>query len=84
MAALESQPRGATNLDGNLPRIVLPTGTIPSYEQYVIGRKSTVPGIDEFRGIPYANVPARWQHAILRDRLPQDFFYATKNGYVIS
>lgn len=84
MAAPASQPRAATNLDGNLARIVLPTGTIPSYEQYVIGRNSLVPGIEEFRGIPYATVPARWQHAVLRDQLPEDIFYATQNGYVLS
>jgi hypothetical protein len=84
MAAPEGQPRVATNLDGDLPQVVLPTRTIPSYEQCVVGRHSLVPGIEEFRGIPYATVPARWQHALLRDRLPEDVFYATQNGYVPS
>jgi hypothetical protein len=82
--ARECQPRVATKLDGDLPKIVIPTRTIPSYEQYLIGRHSMVPGIEEFRGIPYATVPARWQHALIRDRLPKDIFHATKNGYVAS
>lgn len=82
MAAREGQPCVATKVDGDLPRIVLPTRTIPSYEQYLIGQDSLVPGIEEFRGIPYATIPARWQHALLRDRLPEDTFYATQNGYV--
>lgn len=83
-AAREGQPRVALTLDGDLPKVVLPTRTIPSYEQYLIGRNSLVPGIEEFRGIPYGKVSARWQHALLRDQLPEDIFYATQNGYVAS
>ncbi|KAJ5753035.1 alpha/beta-hydrolase [Penicillium odoratum] len=60
--------------------VVLPTKTIPSYEQRVIGELAEIEGIEEFRGIPYGIVPARWQHAVLRDKLPEDIFHATKNG----
>ncbi|RAL01233.1 carboxylesterase [Aspergillus ibericus CBS 121593] len=60
--------------------VTVPTQTSPSRLQRVIGRKSAIPGIEEFRGIPYGTVPARWQHAVLRDRLPQDVFDATRNG----
>ncbi|PYI02469.1 carboxylesterase [Aspergillus sclerotiicarbonarius CBS 121057] len=60
--------------------VTVPTQTLPSHLQRVIGRKSAIPGIEEFRGIPYGIVPARWQHAVLRDRLPRDVFDATQNG----
>ncbi|BCS04223.1 uncharacterized protein AKAW2_80024S [Aspergillus luchuensis] len=60
--------------------VIVPTQTSPSYPQRVIGRKSAISGIEEFRGIPYGTVPARWQHALLRDRLPRDEFDATRNG----
>lgn len=60
--------------------VIVPTQTSPSHPQRVIGRKSPISGIEEFRGIPYGTVPARWQHAVLRDRLPQDEFDATRNG----
>ena len=78
MAAANSQLTPAEA--GHLVEVVLPTQTSPSYQQRVIGKASDIPGIDEFRGIPYGIVPARWQHALLRDRLPQDVFYATHNG----
>lgn len=60
--------------------VTVPTQTSPSHLQRVVGRKSAIPGIEEFRGIPYGIVPARWQHAVLRDRLPHDLFDATRNG----
>ncbi|RAH77241.1 alpha/beta-hydrolase [Aspergillus japonicus CBS 114.51] len=60
--------------------VTLPTHTKPSYEQRVHGKPSSIPGVEEFRGIPYGIVPARWQHAQLRDRLPHDVFDATHNG----
>ncbi|OJK04325.1 hypothetical protein ASPACDRAFT_21436 [Aspergillus aculeatus ATCC 16872] len=60
--------------------VTLPTHTNPSYEQRVHGKPSPIPGVEEFRGIPYGSVPARWQHAQLRDRLPHDAFDATHNG----
>lgn len=47
--------------------------------QKVIG-KASHPAVQEFRGIPYASVPGRWRHSVLRHRLPTDTFYATKNG----
>ncbi|KAJ5959868.1 alpha/beta-hydrolase [Penicillium vulpinum] len=65
---------------GSSLEVILPTNTIPSYEQRVIGKASSIPGVEEFRGIPYGTVPARWQHGLLRDRLPLDIFDATKNG----
>ncbi|PYH42272.1 carboxylesterase [Aspergillus saccharolyticus JOP 1030-1] len=60
--------------------VTLPTHTAPSYGQRIHGRPSSITGVEEFRGIPYGIVPARWQHAQLRDRLPQDTFDATRNG----
>jgi hypothetical protein len=60
--------------------VTLATLTTPSYEQQVVGKQSIIPGIEEFRGIPYGIVPGRWQHALLRDRLPQNVFDATRNG----
>ncbi|KAJ5728775.1 alpha/beta-hydrolase [Penicillium malachiteum] len=66
---------------GDVPvEVVLPTHTNPSYEQRIIGKASLINGIEEFRGIPYGIVPARWQHSSLRDRVPDDILYATKNG----
>ncbi|CAI7638575.1 unnamed protein product [Penicillium glandicola] len=79
MANLDCQsqmPRQA----GSSLEVILPTNTSPSYDQRVIGKASSIPGVDEFRGIPYGTVPARWQHASLRDRLPLNVFDATRNG----
>ncbi|KAJ5731858.1 alpha/beta-hydrolase [Penicillium malachiteum] len=70
----------ATDIGGDVVEVVLPTHTTPSYEQRIIGKTSLASGIEEFRGVPYGIVPARWQHSSLRDRLPDDIFYATKNG----
>ncbi|KAJ5702695.1 alpha/beta-hydrolase [Penicillium malachiteum] len=70
----------ATDIGEDVPVVVLRTHTTPSYEQRIIGKASLTNGIEEFRGVPYGIVPARWQHASLRDRLPYDTFYATKNG----
>lgn len=59
----------------------LPTSTVPSYIQTVVGKRSpTSNDIEEFRGIPYAHVPGRWEHSQLIQRLPRDIFDATKNG----
>ncbi|KAF9630174.1 Carboxylesterase type B [Lasiodiplodia theobromae] len=59
----------------------LPTSTVPSYIQTVVGKQSPISNdIEEFRGIPYAHVPGRWEHSQLIDRLPRDIFDATKNG----
>lgn len=51
--------------------------------QKIIGRASVIaPGVvEEFRGIPYATVPGRWRHSVLRTGLPNDNFYAVNNGY---
>lgn len=62
--------------------VLLPTWTQPSITQTVLGKRGVINGIEEFRGIPYGRVPERWQHAILLDRLPEDVFDATHNGYV--
>lgn len=64
-----------------IPIVRLPTSSVPSQIQTVIGKRSTISDdIEEFRGIPYAQVPGRWEHSCLRDRLPRDIFDATKNG----
>lgn len=48
--------------------------------QEIIGRISDVPGVEEFRGIPYGLVPGRWQHSVIRKELPSEVFYAVRNG----
>ncbi|WAO91813.1 Carboxylic ester hydrolase [Fusarium falciforme] len=59
----------------------LRTSSIPSYIQTIVGKPSPISDdIEEFRGIPYAHVPGRWEHSRLRDRLPRDVFDATENG----
>jgi hypothetical protein len=83
MAALEDQISLPTGVGPDLVEVLLPTKTVPSYEQRVIGRVSDIEGVEEFRGIPYGVVPGRWQHALLRDKLPADIFNATKNGSVV-
>ncbi|PTB72128.1 alpha/beta-hydrolase [Trichoderma longibrachiatum ATCC 18648] len=48
--------------------VLLPTATVPSYFQTVVGKRSPVSDdIEEFRGLPYAHVPGRWEHSRLRD-----------------
>ncbi|UPK92971.1 hypothetical protein LCI18_003906 [Fusarium solani-melongenae] len=59
----------------------LRTSSIPSYIQTIVGKRSPISDdIEEFRGIPYAHVPGRWEHSRLRDRLPRDVFDAGENG----
>lgn len=66
------------------PSVRLLTHTSPSYEQVVLGRQSLLtPAVEEFRGIPYGDVPARWEHSLLRRSLPQDVYDASRHGYVI-
>ncbi|KAJ5341450.1 hypothetical protein N7541_010574 [Penicillium brevicompactum] len=63
------------------PTVQLPTSSVPSHIQTVFGKNSAISNdIEEFRGIPYADVPGRWEHSRLRDRLPRDIFDGTKNG----
>lgn len=80
MAALEEQLALPTDVGPELVEVVLPTKTVPAYEQRIIGKAAEIEGVEEFRGIPYGIVPGRWQHALLRDRLPVKIFNATKNG----
>ncbi|KAL2684526.1 hypothetical protein Neosp_005604 [[Neocosmospora] mangrovei] len=64
-----------------MPIVRLPTSSVPSHDQTVVGKRSTISDdIEEFRGIPYAHVPGRWEHSRLRDCLPRDIFDATENG----
>lgn len=59
----------------------LPTWESPAFAQTIVGKASSVsPDLEEFRGIPYGTVTARWEHSQLRTRLPRDVFDATKNG----
>ncbi|KAH7176261.1 Alpha/Beta hydrolase protein [Dactylonectria macrodidyma] len=61
--------------------VELPTWTATSYNQKVVGKKSSLSDdLDEFLGIPFGEVTKRWEHARLRTRLPHDVFDATKNG----
>lgn len=48
-----------------------------------IGFRAEGSSVEEFRGIPYASVPGRWQHSIRRDTYPPRFD-ASKNGYHLS
>lgn len=76
---------GAGLLDrlANGPAVRLPTWESPSVLQTVIGRASPVStDLDEFRGIPYGTVTARWEQSHIRRRLPRDVFDATGNGFV--
>lgn len=64
-----------------IPIVRLPTISVPSHIQLVVGKRSAISDdIEDFRGIPYAHVPGRWEHARLRYRLPRDTFDATENG----
>ncbi|KFZ17017.1 hypothetical protein V501_01939 [Pseudogymnoascus sp. VKM F-4519 (FW-2642)] len=61
--------------------VELPTLSAPSRIQTIVGRQSALStDVQEFRGIPYGCVPARWEHSSLRTCLPQDIFDATHNG----
>ncbi|KAH6986542.1 para-nitrobenzyl esterase [Ilyonectria sp. MPI-CAGE-AT-0026] len=61
--------------------VQLPTWEVHGHLQTVIGKPSLVsPDLEEFRGIPYGTVNARWEHSHLRTRLPRDVFDATRNG----
>ncbi|RDW94260.1 hypothetical protein BP5796_00023 [Coleophoma crateriformis] len=61
--------------------VTLPTQTSPQFNQTIIGKKSAASAeIDEFLGIPYGVIPARWKHSHLRTSLPSDEFHALKNG----
>ncbi|KAK6002935.1 hypothetical protein QM012_000780 [Aureobasidium pullulans] len=60
--------------------VEIPTATIPSRTQVVLGQTSETSGLEEFRGIPYGLVKARWEHSLVRDSLPSDVFDARRNG----
>ncbi|KAG9605105.1 alpha/beta-hydrolase, partial [Aureobasidium melanogenum] len=60
--------------------VQLLTHTEDPFVQEVVGKTSWTPGVDEFRGIPYADVAGRWKHSTLRRELPSDSFDASKNG----
>ncbi|CAK7204981.1 hypothetical protein SEUCBS139899_007744 [Sporothrix eucalyptigena] len=65
----------------NSPSVRLPTWEFPSTLQTVIGKISpTSDDLEEFRGIPYGTVTARWEQSQLCTRLPSDIFNATQNG----
>lgn len=59
----------------------LPYHTKDLFVQRVVRKTSWIPGVDEFRGIPYADMADRWIHSTLRQKLPSDNFDASKNGY---
>ncbi|KAL1305045.1 hypothetical protein AAFC00_001986 [Neodothiora populina] len=60
--------------------VTLPTSTVPIREQTVVGKASSIPGLREFRGIPYGLAQARWEPSTVRTSLPTDVFDATRNG----
>jgi hypothetical protein len=63
--------------------VTIPTATLSPRNQQVLGIASPLfpEDVDEFRGIPYATIPARLEHSILRNELPCDEFNAVANGY---
>lgn len=65
----------------DMPVVRVPSWETPHVVQSIVGRSSPVSAdLDEFRGIPYAEVAARWTQAQIRPRLPRDVFDATRNG----
>ncbi|KAH6662123.1 putative carboxylesterase [Halenospora varia] len=63
------------------PSVILPTQTSPQFNQQVFGKRSHASAeLDDFRGIPFGYIPARWKHSHVRTTLPSDTFYAVKNG----
>lgn len=60
--------------------VKISTATTPSRTQIILGRKSHITGLEEFRGIPYGSIKARWEHSAVRDSLPSDVFDARSNG----
>lgn len=65
------------------PVVHLPTSTVPSYMQALVGTTSVFAAdVEEFRGIPYGTVPGRWQHSVMRTHLPTDIFDASRHGYI--
>ncbi|KAH0334969.1 alpha/beta-hydrolase, partial [Aureobasidium melanogenum] len=60
--------------------VQLPYHTKDPFVQRVVRKTSWIPGVDEFRGIPYADIADRWIHSTLRQELPSDNFDASKNG----
>jgi len=69
------------NSSTDIVGVTIPTHTTPSYAQKIVGKKSPLSSdVEEFRGIPFGIVPARWEHSTLRDKLPADIFEAFKNG----
>ncbi|CAK7223978.1 hypothetical protein SBRCBS47491_005391 [Sporothrix bragantina] len=76
-------PRDFELLDGHIngPAVRLPTWESPSVLQTVVGKVSPLSSdLEEFRGIPYGTVSARWEQSQLRTRLPSNVFDATQNG----
>jgi hypothetical protein len=71
-------------ISGSLPlgEPVVVTLSTSTHPQRVIGRAapSEPTVVQEFRGVPYGNVPGRWRHSTLRTSLPSDSFDATRNG----
>ena len=62
-------------------KVLLPTLTVPSHEQWIIGKTSPLSSdLEEFRGIPFGFVPRRWQHSEIRLSLPSDRYDASQNG----
>ena len=61
--------------------VEVPTQTAERTIQQVVGQKSWMADVEEFRGIPYADVSTRWTHSTVRRKLPSDQFDATKIGY---
>lgn len=78
MASSDKTPRFSAD---RIVTVEIPTATIPSRTQVVLGQISETSGLEEFRGIPYGSVKARWEHSFVRDSLPSDVFDARRNGY---
>lgn len=66
------------------PAVLLPyiTNLLPGERQHrVVGLRSpAAPDVEEFRGIPYATVRARWELPQLREDSALEVVEATKHG----
>lgn len=68
-------------MPASIVEVLLPTQTVPSEEQWVIGKNSPLtPDLEEFRGVPFGYVPGRWKHSELRVSLPSKRYDASRNG----
>lgn len=77
---LQANIRSQSTMSSSQPTVTLPVSTASQSVQKIVGKSGKSKELEEFRGIPFGTIPARWRHSSLRTRLPEDTFYAVKNG----